>query len=115
MPDQENCDTVAHERELREGWQVAHERVHSLEEEARRLATVDVDRRLQGMNEFRAENLEDRGKYVTREVLDGKLEALDTRLKLIENARSNLEGRLWVFGAVILLINLAVWWFGHKP
>jgi len=115
MPDKnDECDTVAHERELREGWQISHERVHRLEAEARALAAVDVDRRLVAMNEFRAENLEDRGKYLTREIFDSKNDALDVRLKAIENARSNLEGRLWVIGAVVVIINIAIWFFGHR-
>ena len=116
------CDEIEHERALREQWQEAHENVHRLEDEARELAARVINIRLEGMNELRRQIDSERGVYISREVHDQQINALreatDTRLKSLENAKSNLEGRLWMIGiaigAVVTLVQLALYWLTHK-
>jgi len=111
-------DTV-HERELREQWQAAHERIHEMEQEAVMLARKDVDRRLEEMNQFREQIGRERGEFMRRDVYDQQhntlREALDVRLKVLETSKSNLEGRLWMVGAgvsaVVVGINLFLHYF----
>src|SRR5882724_9894509 len=106
---------VEHERELRELWEDAHEKVHAL-------GTQDLERRLEAMNKLREQVMEERGQFVPRLVYDEQLAALrdavDIRLKLLEQGKSNLEGRFWMMGAVIsglvVVVNLALRYFGGK-
>ncbi len=92
------CAAVVHERELRELWQKAHEKVHAL-------GAQDLERRLETMNKLREQVMEERGQFVPRLVYDEQYAALrdavDVRLKLLENTKSNLEGRMWMIGALI--------------
>ena len=110
-------EEILHERELREQWQRDHERIHQAEHEAINKAEVAVNQRLEGMNEFRVQLQTERSNYVQRMTFDTTNSSIDTRLKLLENKGSNFEGRMWVIGAVVVIINLViavvVWW-GHK-
>ena len=113
----EDCNDVLHERELREMWEKEHSRVHIAEHEAIAKAESAVNQRLEGMNELRSQINAERGRYVTRENFETVNSSVDTRLKMLENKSSNTEGRMWVIGAVVIVINvaiaLAVLW-GHK-
>lgn len=42
------------------------------------------DRRLDALNEFRGQLEDERGTYATKELLDAKAEALDSRLRVVE-------------------------------
>src|SRR6266481_7568574 len=103
------CAADVHERELRELWQKAHEKVHTL-------GAQDLERRLEAMNKLREQVMEERGQFVPRLVYDeqhaGLRDAVDIRLKLLEQGKSNLEGRLWMMGAgisgIVILLNLAL-------
>ncbi len=105
----------------------AHERLdvlrHTSEKEARDLAAVDINRRLGEMNKFREQIAAERGLFVLRDLHDAseknvlvKLDKLevdfngelvklrtgtDDRLKALEIMRSNLEGKIWMMGAII--------------
>ncbi len=111
------CDTerleseIRHVRDLLEGHKELDVLRHASEAQARDLAFREIERRLGEMNEFRAENLADRGKYITREVYEKFDDTTDTRLKMLENNRANLEGRMWMIGAVLVVINLAIKFF----
>jgi hypothetical protein len=98
-------DEVQHERELREQWQKSHETTHELEREALLLARRDIDRRLAEMNQFRDQIERERGEFLRRDMYDEQNSAqrseTDTRLKLLESSKSNLEGRMWAMGAGI--------------
>jgi uncharacterized protein YydD (DUF2326 family) len=109
-------DDVRHERELREQWQKSHESFHILDKEALVLARKEIDRRLNDMNQFRAQIEKERGDFLQRDMYDqqygtlrGEVDArfnvlrneTDARLKLLENTKSNLEGRIWAIGGVI--------------
>jgi hypothetical protein len=103
------------ERELREQWEVAHENVHELERLAISKAEVSVNQRLEAMNELRSQIQIERGSYVQREMYEKEHKALsdaiDARLKILENGSSNLQGRMWVIGAVVIIVNiiLVIW------
>ncbi len=99
---------IEHERELREQWQKLHLDMHVAMDLARSLAGDDINRRLDGMNELRAQITSERGLYLSRELFDREHSALrdsiDARLKILETKGSNLEGRLWAVGAFISLV-----------
>ena len=109
-----------------------HEKQHQLEaraltiaqeanSKALDIASKEIDRRLEGMNELRAQISTERGLYVLRESYDEQhaalRDAIDARLKILENNRSNMEGRMWAIGAIISMLvvalNLAMYYFGH--
>lgn len=48
------------------------------------VAKGEIDRRLEGMNELREQITSERGTYVTREVLDQKLSAIEGRVARVE-------------------------------
>ncbi len=133
MPSSNECDTVAHERELREQWQIAHEQRHESEAAALVIARSDVNRRLDEMNELRRQIDTERGKYMDRETyvrehttlresmavrIDTLRDTLDTRLKALENTKSNLEGRVWAIGAgisaMVVALQLILHYWGGK-
>jgi len=64
--------------------------------------------RLQGMNEFRDQLRDQAAKFVTQSELAAKVDAIDNRIKALENQRANLEGRFWAIGAAIVVVNLAI-------
>lgn len=115
-------DDVQHERELREQWQTAHGEVHVLEQKALDIAKAGINARLEEMNNLRAQVESERGRYLSREVYDEQHAALrdgiDARLKLLETAKSNLEGRIWMMGAgisgAVVVLNLILRYFGSK-
>ncbi len=105
-------DPTEHERELREQWQLSHLTLHAKEQEALLLARRDIDRRLEEMNQFRDQIARERGEFIRRDVHDQQYDtmrdAVDTRLKILEQSKSNLEGRMWAMGAVITGIAVAL-------
>lgn len=73
-----------------------------------------IDVRLAGMNELREQITRERGQFVIREVFDRAHEVLDSRTRSLENSRSNLEGKMWMIGAAIMLANFIMFsisWF----
>ena len=125
------ADEVQHERELREQWQDSHALVHTQEQRARDLAFIEINRRLDDMNELRRQIEIERGTYVRREVYDREHNAMrdlfnsrldmmrdadDGRLKELENAKSNADGRMWGIGAMYaflaVIVNLVLRYWG---
>lgn len=137
-----------HERELREQYQDAHMAVHRAEahalrtaregdEKALEIASKEIDRRLEGMNQIREQMNSERGMYITREQYDVNRIARDTqlsiirdaaqtqlntirdtmdnRLKILETSKSNMEGRIWMMGAAVttfvLLLQTFLYYF----
>ncbi len=101
-------DPAQHERELREQWQHGHEQVHDTLRDSLSLARQDVDRRLEEMNQFREQIARERGEFLRRDMYDEQHNAIrnemDARLKILEQGKSNLEGRMWMMGAGISAI-----------
>jgi hypothetical protein len=95
---------VEREKSLRDRFDAA--------EEARRLAADVVEHRLEGMNLFRAQVLEERALYVRRNELDLRISAILERIESVERAASHREGRWWMlptlFAAIFVLLAVIV-------
>jgi len=83
-------------------------------EKALDAATAAMNARLETMNEFRAQILEERSNYLRRDQLDPTL----VRLKLLEEEVSEFSGRFWMLAfliptAVAVIISLVVWLGRH--
>ncbi len=115
-----DCDCCEVERKTREAWQLAHENVHDMEAEARIVAFVRLNERLAEMNEVRRQINDERGSYLMRDRYEAAHEslrsAIDARLKLLENSRSNNEGRIWMMGVAITgimaIVQIAIHFIG---
>ncbi len=85
-----------------------HKREHAQERAALLDARANIDRRLEGMNELRAQISSERGEYLTRTEYEAKHEALIARINALEQARSNVEGRMWALGGIVVVIQVAL-------
>ncbi len=90
----------------------AHAREHALTQTALEKAEQSLTIRLESMNELRSQIYSERGTYVTRDMLETKMAALDTqldslgvmvnrRLGELENKQANLDGRFLILGGVL--------------
>jgi len=95
-------------REHLEGRWAAHMREHEQMLLALGTARDEVNRRLEEMNELRAQITTERGEFLLRKEYEGKHEALLERIGAQERARANLEGRMWAIGAVVVVIQLGL-------
>lgn len=106
------CDQVRseirHVHDLLDAHKELDNVVHAAEDRARQLAAQEIDRRLDAMNAFREQLMEERGRYVLRDLHDKLEDNVDARLKTLENMRSNLEGRVWMVGALVVLAQLVI-------
>ncbi len=102
------------EKQLREQWQAMHEQRHAAEQDSVNATRIELSRRLNEMNEFRAQLAQERNQYVTRDMHDRDRDqvrdamqvlgmSIDQRLKLLENNNSNWQGRWWAVGAIVTL------------
>ena len=93
-----------------ERWK-AHERVHELEARNTTNLLAGIERHLAAIDTALSNLQQDRGVFVTRAVYDERHEGLRTDLNRVADslradiadlneARSNLEGRLWALGAI---------------
>ena len=106
-------------REYFEARWKAHNKEHEMLQAAIDRAVAELNRRLEEMNQFRAQIQEERSEFIPkseyesrhRELLnkmDAGFDSLDKRVKLIELAKSNMDGRVVVvLGGITVLINLA--------
>lgn len=91
-------------------------------EKALNLARVELDRRLEGMNEFREELRRVQSTFVTTEKLelfrkeiDVKREGDNKRISELERSKSNIDGRIWVAVVFIpILINVVMIFLGFS-
>jgi hypothetical protein len=72
------------------------------------LVSVDLDRRLDDMDRFRKQILDERGLFLTVATYNENHEAMRQRIESLELAKSNMDGRLWVLGVGFTLINAAI-------
>ena len=84
--------TISHERELSEERQKFIDEKFLTVEEARRLAKVEQDRRLESMNEFREQLKDQAATLITREYFDSVVETLRTEMKPALTATTKSEG-----------------------
>lgn len=105
-----SSDKLADER-----WS-AHERVHTVGQKAMDATVESIYLRLEQMNKFREDVVEDRADFVRNDIyaaahtvlqnkLEAEIESNRRRLGEIEKFKSNLEGRFWMLGIVLLAIN----------
>ena len=90
-----------------ERWE-AHKEVHAMGQRAIDSALVTLNIRLEGMNEFRAQILKERGDFVKQPVYDSQRAALEAKVDVQGKWIDNMTGRLWMLGAFILVINILV-------
>jgi len=76
----------------------SHTGLHDSDARALQLAREDIERRLEGMNELRAQINGERGLYVTRDMLEGKLEGLDGK---IDSMTSTIRGEFRAQGDAV--------------
>ena len=69
----------------------AHE--HTRDNEARQIALGGMDKRLEGMNEFRAQLKEQAATFATKDQLDARIAPIDLRLQNIEKALVASQGK----------------------
>jgi hypothetical protein len=72
------------------------------------VALGDLGRRLDEMNQFRAQLNQERADYVTKAVYDSKHEELIKKVDALVIAKSNLDGRMWMLGWVIMATSGAI-------
>jgi hypothetical protein len=77
-------------------------------QEARRLAGINIDSKLEKLNELRQEVTQDRGLYVTRAEQKAEQEAINRRLSALESWQSKLMGIGIVLAVVAGLIGAAI-------
>jgi uncharacterized protein (DUF3084 family) len=86
---------------------------------------LDLEKRLDEMNQLRRQIEQERALYVDRDRLDQTVKSLDTRLDEMNNRianterlRANLDGRFTMLAAVLfggsVVINLLITYFGHR-
>jgi hypothetical protein len=78
-----------------------HVREHELLSEAAEHARKAMEVRLENMNLFRAQVLEERGLMVTREKHDAIIGSLERRIGTLEKAIANMIGRMVATAAAI--------------
>lgn len=87
--------------------------------EATDKANSAMDKRLDHMNEFRDQLRDQAAKFVTRDLVDERIVALEKllngktdsngeRIGRLETKGSNLDGRFWAIGAVVIVVNLLI-------
>jgi hypothetical protein len=102
------AERIEHEQEIRETREAAAA-------EALQTATGALERRLEGMNEFRAQLTAQGATFVSSAVFDTKFDALSGRISLLERAAERTAGAIatWRFlaggGGVLGLVSIALW------
>ena len=72
-----------------------------------------VDERLEAMNELRRQIASERGSFLLREVYDRLHAQFEERVRSLENARSNWEGRIWMIGAGFAILQVGILIVSH--
>jgi hypothetical protein len=103
------AESIQHERELREQWQEAHDRVHEAEHESLHLALEENGRRFEEGNQFRSQLEKERGEYVYRREHD----VLAERIKALEIARGEQMGKSAAYASIAGFIGIIAAVIGH--
>ena len=96
-------EKFTHVCELLEQHEKLDQQRHAAEDGARDLASKDVNRRLQEMNEFRVQLSEERASYVPRREHD----LLAERIKELEIARGEQMGKAAAYASIAGFIGVA--------
>jgi hypothetical protein len=92
---------LTQERELRETQ--VRDRNSALE-----AAKVEVDRRLEEMNNLRAQISSERQQFLSREVFDRAHGPLEDRVRILENFKANIDGRFLAMAGLLIFIQVAL-------
>jgi ribosomal protein L16 Arg81 hydroxylase len=116
-----NSDEISLREYFEARWK-AHEKEHEALQRAVDTAVATLDFRLSEMNQFRQQIQEERGAFMTKmesvshhRELETKIESNAKSVSALELAKSNMDGRIWMAGALIttasgifaLLVSLA--------
>jgi hypothetical protein len=74
---------------------------YTAQQEAIGLARKDIERRLDEMNQFRAQINEERNIFMRKDTFDARHGELEGKVSKTELWKSNMEGRMWMLGALI--------------
>ena len=77
-----------------------HHREHEMEQKALEVARAEIERRLEGMNELRAQITSERGNYIARAEFEAKHEQITQRLGSLETLQAGVLSRLTVVAAL---------------
>jgi hypothetical protein len=92
--------------------QVQQLQIHAISE-ATRIASTALDRRLEGMNEFREQMNDWATRFITRAESEAAKEAMSDRVSALEKVSNNLQGRMWAAAAIVVVVELALRFIGH--
>ena len=109
---------ISHQREHGQH-EKEHERDHIATEQAISVAVASMDKRLDGMNEFRQTLTSQQATFVRREMLDAfskesekKVEALAAIVEGIRRDQANTQGRMVgiaaAFSVAVVIVNLGL-------
>jgi hypothetical protein len=88
-------------------------------EKAIMLAKEDIDRRLDAMNELRAQITLERTEFVTRAWYTQAHDALEERLRTVEQFKSNIDGKIYMLGGLLIIMQIGlaaiVHFWPHTP
>jgi hypothetical protein len=90
-----------------ERWK-AHYAVHLAEAEEKKAALATMAIRLEGMNEFRAQMAKEREQYLKQDIYVSEHHALEVKVTSNGEWISNMSGRLWMLGAMLITINILI-------
>ena len=77
-------------------------------DEAVAKAESAMNRRLDGMNEFRDTLRDQASRFVTTDVLNVRFDTVMQKVWSLEKSRDNLDGRILAWGAVFVVINIFI-------
>lgn len=83
-------------------------RTEQASEKALGLKANELERRLDMLNHAHAEAQRVQGTTVNKELWQNDRNELEKRMRNMENFQSNLLGRMWIGGAVMLLLAVAL-------
>ena len=76
------------------------------------LANAQLERRLDLLNEFRAQSLDEQDRFATREVMDSRLDGVIERLNRTERWQAGMEGKFAMIsvggGILIVVVNVVL-------
>jgi chromosome segregation ATPase len=70
----------------------------------------EMERRLAEMNELRSQINSERSLYVTRDMLDARLQAALTRIESLERDKANIQGRFYAAGVALSVLVILINW-----
>jgi len=84
----------------------SHRREHEMLKQALDAAYNSQADKLEQMNEMRTQILSERGEFLKKGEYNIAHEQLETRLGKVENKDSNLDGRFWMLGTVLVGLSI---------